>query len=331
MPDPAATLRRAAELAPKVLPAEIGALVAQKITLALDSPMRVADLHPFYGRLAAEVLALAEQQQAGRDAAIRLVAENQLRRYDSEVDAGHLSWVDFEPSAREDIDALAAAGQLRTAPVPSQPAHGDVYVHLTADELCDNTTSFGDRVNVDGGDDGPVGVEVLGAVKVTIDGRTVLPAMEPSGDVVEAVAREICNVGRDYDLWASDQLGESTRDDLRAEARAAISALRQPGGIINPAIQDVRLTPEELAALEARFKAAQPGRPAVFGSRPNVTRAEVRAAASALFEWNNELPGDPRFVLHHVAGGVDREPYGALVDEVLHHLGIRIREGGSDG
>lgn len=35
-----------------------------------------------------------------------------------------------------------------------------------------------------------------------------------------------------------------------------------------------------------------------------VTRAQVRAAAHALFLWNNELPGDPRFVLHHVAGGI---------------------------
>lgn len=58
--DPAATLRRAAELAPQVLPPEIGAAVTQKITFALDSPTRVADLHPHYARLAAEVLALAD-------------------------------------------------------------------------------------------------------------------------------------------------------------------------------------------------------------------------------------------------------------------------------
>lgn len=60
---------------------------------------------------------------------------------------------------------------------------------------------------------------------------------------------------------------------------------------------------------------------------PMVTRTQVRTAATALFEWNNELAGEPRFTLHHVTGGVDREPYGALVDEVLHHLGITVQEG----
>jgi hypothetical protein len=118
-------------------------------------------------------------EQPERDAAIRLIAENQFRRYDNEFDASHLSWVDFEPSARADIDALASAGHL--------------------------------------------------------------------------------------------------------------------------------VFPEAL--------------------KPRVTRADVRAAAHALFMWNNEVAGDPRFVLHHVTQGVDREPYGALVDEVLHHLGIPVQEG----
>lgn len=154
--DPAATLWRAAELAPKVLPPEIGALVAQKITLALESPMRVADLHPFYGRLAAEVLSLAD-----------------------------------------------------------------------------------------------------------------------------------------------------------------------PGGI-RPG--PVELTPEEIEEFKARFEAVRIAPPKLLPGL-GVTREQVRDAAHALFLWNNELAGEPRFVLHHVTGGVDREPYGALVDEVLHHLGITVQEG----
>lgn len=48
-------------------------------------------------------------------------------------------------------------------------------------------------------------------------------------DVVEAVARAICNVGRDTDLWSSDELGQSTREDILAEARAAIAAMPQDG------------------------------------------------------------------------------------------------------
>jgi hypothetical protein len=109
-----------------------------------------------------------------------------------------------------------------------------------------------------------------------------------------------------------------------AVARLVVTALQQPGGL-NPAIQDVRLTPEELAAVEARFKAKKTD--AVSWLRPSVTRAQVRDAAHALFMWNNEVAGEPRFVLHHVTEGVDREPYGALVDEVLYRLGIRVQEG----
>jgi hypothetical protein len=223
--------------------------------------------------------------------------------------------------------ALASAGLLNTAPEPSVPARGDVYVYLTTDGPSEKAASFGDRINVDWDGGGPVGVEVLGAVKVTIDGRTVLPVPEPPADVVEAVAREICNVGRDHDLWASDEVGESTREDLRAEARAAIVAMQQPGGI-NPAVQDVRLTPEELAALEARFTTAQPGRSTLAGSSPGVTRAQVRVAATALFEWNTECPREPRFVFHHGPGG---EPYEALIEQVLHLLGIPVQDGGSNG
>lgn len=51
---------------------------------------------------------------------------------------------------------------------------------------------------------------------------------EPPDDVVEAVARAICNAGRDYDRWASDKLGHLEREDLRVEARAAIAAMPKP-------------------------------------------------------------------------------------------------------
>jgi len=61
---------------------------------------------------------------------------------------------------------------------------------------------------------------------------TITGTPEPSDgavdeDLIEAAARAICNVGRDHDLWASDEVGESTREDLRAEARAALAVLRQ--------------------------------------------------------------------------------------------------------
>lgn len=45
-----------------------------------------------------------------REAAVRLLAENQHRRYDSAFDASHLSWRDFADSAAEDVDALLATG-----------------------------------------------------------------------------------------------------------------------------------------------------------------------------------------------------------------------------
>lgn len=234
--------------------------------------------------------------------------------------------VDFSVTVSTLDKAVAFAGEV-LALTERHQARGDVYVYLTDAPVRRTSSAMTTKINIDNdGEWNPVGVEVLGAVKVTIDGRVVLPTPDSPEDLVEAVAREICNVGRDHDLWASDEVGESAREDLRAEARAAISVMQLPGGLINPAVQDVRLTPDELAALEARFKAQRSQPPTVLG-RPTVTRAQVRAAASALFEWNNELPDDPRFTLHHVTGGVDREPYGALVDEVLHHLGIRVQEG----
>lgn len=260
-------------------------------------------------------------EQSKRDAAVRVVAENQLRRYDSEFDASHLSWVDFEPSAREDIEALSAAGLL--APAEAEPARGDVYVYLSDTPVRHTSTGFTDRINVDQGENWqPVGVEVLGAVKVTIDGRTVLPVPETPEDLVEAVAREICNVGRDHDLWATDEVGESTREDLRAEARAAIVAMQQPGGI-NPAVQDVRLSTAELAAVEARFKAAQSRPPTLLG--PSITRAQVEKMAAAVHDVDC---GGPFTGMHH---DDHWKAWVGQVEYALAQAGIRVQDGDGNG
>lgn len=61
--DPAATLRRAAELAPTVLPARIGKMIGSSIGRFLPDDIKYAGDAIF--EMAAEVLALAEQQQAG--------------------------------------------------------------------------------------------------------------------------------------------------------------------------------------------------------------------------------------------------------------------------
>lgn len=158
---------------------------------------------------------------------------------------------------------------------------------------------------------------------------------EPNADAVLTVAQALRDAGfvdPDDDTMPvfKDAYSAESRIDhwtpVKSVALAVVAALQQPDGIL-AGVQDVTFTPEEREELEARFKAARHERPTVLGVlKPAVTRAQVRAAATALFEWNNEIVGDPRFTLHHVAGAVDREPYGALVDEVLHHLGIHVQE-----
>lgn len=55
----------------------------------------------------------------------------------------------------------------------------------------------------------------------------LLASTEPApDDVVETVAKAICNAGRDYDRWADR--GHLEREDLRDEARAAIAAMPKP-------------------------------------------------------------------------------------------------------
>lgn len=117
------------------------------------------------------------------------------------------------------------------------PARGTVYVHCSTGDALTTTSAVDTRevapgVNVDTNDDGPIGVEVLDAVLVEVDGRPVLrdritATAQDDEDLIEAAARAICNVGRDHDLWASEVVGESTREDLCAEARAALAALRE--------------------------------------------------------------------------------------------------------
>jgi hypothetical protein len=73
------------------------------------------------------------------------------------------------------------AGWTELAPVgpgADFKAHGDVYVHLKDEmPLIEETLSFGKlgpMVNVDMSNGEPAGVEVIGALSVTIDGRHVI-------------------------------------------------------------------------------------------------------------------------------------------------------------
>lgn len=71
--------------------------------------------------------------------------------------------------------AAAEAGLLRTAPEPSEPARGDVYVYRNTESLLTPTTKeVAPGVSVDADADGLVGVEVLDAVLVEIDGHPVV-------------------------------------------------------------------------------------------------------------------------------------------------------------
>lgn len=57
-----------------------------------------------------------------------------------------------------------------------------------------------------------------------------------------------------------------------------------------------------------------------------ISREQVRTAAESLFRWNTEVPGQPRFVLHNVTEGVDREPHEVLVEQVLNCAGIEVTD-----
>jgi hypothetical protein len=115
------TLRRAAEAAPKVLPAGVGEAAATMFDLLRQWSGIPATVVAGGASLAAEVLALAEQQQTRRDAAVR-IAGNEFQR------------VDIPLPVRPDdlmgrvVDALAAAGLLHTAPEPGITAEQVAYI-----------------------------------------------------------------------------------------------------------------------------------------------------------------------------------------------------------
>lgn len=150
-----------------------------------------------------------------------------------------------------------------------------------------------------------------------------IAVMRQASEVVSKVLPSaLAELVYDELLGNIDAVLHGSTPQLQWVAREVL-ALADPGGI-RPG--SVELTPEQVEEFKARFEALKKDPPTLLGLR-GVTREQVRAAAHALFLWNNALPGDPRFVLHHVPGAVDREPYGALVDEVLHHLGITAQEG----
>ena len=66
-------------------------------------------------------------------AAVRAAAEVLLRQYESECNAGHLTWRDFEHAAREVLDAAAPA--LGEHAAQEILAHCDRYAPLDAARL----------------------------------------------------------------------------------------------------------------------------------------------------------------------------------------------------
>lgn len=165
-------------------------------------------------------------------------------------------------------------------------------------------------------------------VEIPADATELLAAPSPSSDVVEAVANAIWY---EYARDDAPPVGQGDESMWMRYARAAIAAFAaicaRPAPLI---VLPADLTEPQVTELRAEFERLM-REPASHRlkvlPRQGVTRAQVRDAAHQLFLWNTEHPNDPKFVLHHVAGGCDREPYGALVDEVLHHLSIPVQEG----
>lgn len=69
---------------------------------------------------AAALLALPAPA-VNRKQLIELLATNALRRYESQYEAGHLTWRDFATEAAEDVDALVAAGWVPAEPLLEGP------------------------------------------------------------------------------------------------------------------------------------------------------------------------------------------------------------------
>ncbi|AHH98265.1 DUF2283 domain-containing protein [Kutzneria albida] len=118
------------------------------------------------------------EQRTGRDAAVELLAAAFRPDRDSNPDL---------PDA-EDLNCVAAAGDswrpvtvgeiadtLLTAgwQPPTEPAQGSVYVHLR-DADVDRTECITASINIDrDANGGLVGVEVLGSIRVVVDGKPV--------------------------------------------------------------------------------------------------------------------------------------------------------------
>lgn len=78
------------------------------------------------------------------DPAVRLLAERLWKEYDSEFNAGHLSWRDFEGEARQHVEALREAGHMVT-PQASSAEHSDTerLVDIVAEALRERPFHFG--------------------------------------------------------------------------------------------------------------------------------------------------------------------------------------------
>jgi hypothetical protein len=68
-------------------------------------------------RVALTEASAATAPAVDRSAAVQLLAERALHRYESEHSANHLTWHDFADEVGADLDALIAAGYVRTGPV----------------------------------------------------------------------------------------------------------------------------------------------------------------------------------------------------------------------
>jgi hypothetical protein len=249
------TLRRAAEAAPKVLPGSLG----EAAMLWLRAEAACHETVQNTGETVAELLATIGKELAEEP------------RFTVTVSTLGTA-VGF---ARE---VLALAEQQRAAPEsdPTAPEGHDIYVHIGHGDVA-TTREASEFVYVDldsGGN--PIGVEILGAIGINVDGKRVLPAMEPSGEVVTAMARAICNRASTFDLWASDLTPES-RQGFLDDARAALMVLprevldwltAQPEALLAP----VELTPEQSEELKARFEALRNRMPEVLY---HITRANL--------------------------------------------------------
>lgn len=156
--------------------------------------------------------------------AVRALAERLWKDYDSQYSSSHLTWVDFEPEARGHLQALADAGLLCSSPVvqpkdeegslrsepPASDGRSAVYVTVSREQVHRTSCHSDNTVNVDlDGNGVPVGVEVIGAIGLEVDGHPVnLPG---SGADTEKLVAAVAEGLRDFKF----EVGPNTLEMLK--------------------------------------------------------------------------------------------------------------------